>query len=439
MTKEDLAKKERYANVRATRAATSEKRKLQDCVVYKIKVDESSLSKVQAECLKMIFVEAKWIYNDILNFSKENKISSYDTKAKEVITFNKDKELKTRTLKFIGSSMKQAVYQQAVDSIKSLAAKKKKSFKVGRLKFKSDFNSVNLKQYGTTHKILSSKRIRIQNVPDTIKVSGLKQFYEAFKSGEIEIANAKLLNTPLGYYIAITTFKNKSKETPIYLNKEIGIDMGIKDHIALSNGEKINSTIGETERLKRLQRKLARSQKGSNNRCKLIKQIRREYQKITNRKNDAANKIVAYLLSYEKVYMQDEQIANWKKFRFGRQIQHSILGRVKAKLINHPRVIVLDKFAPTTKFCPSCFKKKEDLTLADRIYKCECGYQEDRDIHAAKNMIFMSKIIEAAEEIKKTVPMGRGEFKLVEIQELSSKIADSCLIEARRSQPLGCD
>ncbi len=73
--------------------------------------------------------------------------------------------------------------------------------------------------------------------------------------------------------------------------------MGIKDHITLSNGEKLNVTIGETERLKLLQRKFARSKKGSNNRYKLKKLIKKEYQKITNRKNDAANKVVAYLLS----------------------------------------------------------------------------------------------------------------------------------------------
>ena len=224
---------------------------------------------------------------------------------------------------------------------------------------------------------------------------------------------------------------------PKILKEEIGIDMGIKDHITLSNGEKLNVTIGETERLKLLQRKFARSKKGSNNRYKLKKLIKKEYQKITNRKNDAANKVVAYLLSYQNVYMQDENINGWKKFNFGKQIQHSILGRVKAKLINHPRVKVIDRFAPTSKFCPVCHNKKNDLKLSDRIYKCGiCGYEKDRDIHAANNMILMVKMIDA--EKASLVPVGRREFKPVEIIN-SSSIKELTTAEAGRSHPSGCD
>lgn len=148
---------------------------------------------------------------------------------------------------------------------------------------------------------------------------------------------------------------------------------------------------GETERLKRLQKQLARQKKGSNNRYKTKKLLQREYQKMTNRKTDAANKIVAELLQHEKVYMQDEQINNWKKLRFGsRKIQHSVLGRVKAKLMQNERVIVLDKMVSTTKYCPMC-KSKNGIKLSDRVYSCFCGYSEDRDLHSARNMIVMTK------------------------------------------------
>jgi putative transposase len=135
--------------------------------------------------------------------------------------------------------------------------------------------------------------------------------------------------------------------------------------------------------------------------------------------------------------MQDENINGWKKFNFGKQIQHSILGRVKAKLINHPRVKVIDRFAPTSKFCPVCHNKKNDLKLSDRIYKCGiCGYEKDRDIHAANNMIIMIKMIDA--EKASLVPVGRREFKPVEIIN-SSSIKELTTAEAGRSHPSGCD
>lgn len=77
---------------------------------------------------------------------------------------------------------------------------------------------------------------------------------------------------------------------------------------------------------------MSRRTKGSNNRHKTIKSIQREYQKLSNRKQDKANKIVSKLKKYETIVMQDEQIANWHKGWFGKQVQHSCLGLVKAKL-----------------------------------------------------------------------------------------------------------
>ena len=75
-----------------------------------------------------------------------------------------------------------------------------------------------------------------------------------------------------------------------------------------------------------------------------------------------------------------------------KKIQHSILGLVKAKLIRNERVVVLPKSVATTKTCPKCGRINNDITLSDRIFECQCGYREDGDIHAARNMILLSKI-----------------------------------------------
>ena len=60
--------------------------------------------------------------------------------------------------------------------------------------------------------------------------------------------------------------------------------------------------------------------KGSNNRYKTIKLIQREYQKISNKKQDKANKIISQLKKYDCIIIQDEQITNWNKGLFGKQI-----------------------------------------------------------------------------------------------------------------------
>ncbi len=89
--------------------------------------------------------------------------------------------------------------------------------------------------------------------------------------------------------------------------------------------------------------------------------------------------------------MQDENLKGWHKGLFSKTVQHSVFGLVKAKLMSNERVTVLPQNEPTTKYCPCCGRLNKDITLADRVYECECGYKEDRDIHAARNMILLSK------------------------------------------------
>jgi len=157
----------------------------------------------------------------------------------------------------------------------------------------------------------------------------------------------------------------------------------------LSTGEKINVSVEETDRLKRLQRKLQRQKKGSNSRYKTKLLIRKEYEKITRQKNEKANQLVARLLrENQKIIIQDEQLNSWKP-KHGKKIQHSILGRVKSLLINakklYPdRIFVLNRFVPTTKLCSDCGHIHSDIQLWDREFICpECGCVYDRDIHAA--------------------------------------------------------
>ncbi len=62
--------------------------------------------------------------------------------------------------------------------------------------------------------------------------------------------------------------------------------------------------------------------------------------------------------------------------------------------MKNERVVVLPKSVATTKTCPNCGKINKDITLADRTFECSCGYKNDRDIHAAQNMILLSELKE---------------------------------------------
>ena len=377
------------SKIRATKRLTSLRRQDQVVKVFECKIVERRLNSKQKEEFERLFLEGKWFYNHILSM-KKNGVQLRDinsTTVKVVKRLDKDQNVLEESLQQLSSQEKQAIIARMISNEKTIASLVKNGFqKHGQLQFKSQLSCIPLKQYGNTYKFKSFNKVRISGISGTILVRTGDQLQIAD-----ELANANLIKRSDGYYLKVTAYINKENWKEAKKNgKEIGLDFGIKINITTSEGEKLDVQVEESERLKRLQRELFRRVKGSNNRHKTIQLIQREYQKLSNKKQDKANKIVHKLKAYDRIYMQDEQIANWQKDKFGKQVQHSCIGAVKAKLKALPQTVVLDKWIPTTKLCPVCGTLL-DLSLADRTVVCECGHQEDRDVHSAKNMIEIAK------------------------------------------------
>ena len=370
---------EKKTAIKHSLSKTRERRTNQDCKVYELKIDWSALNIIQKTFIKKIFIEAKWLYNFIL--SQENIFDKEYSKLKEVAV-KKAEVFETRKLECLSSQMKQSLQEKIFKSIKGLSVLKKKNKKVGRLKFKSEINSIELKQFEVTWDFKNSG-IRVQGLKKFMKVKGLKQI----PNGS-EFANAFIIKKPSGYYFHITTYQPKIKK--VKTGKEIGIDFGIKDMLVTSNGEKINCNITESKRLKQLQMWLSKKVKGSKNWWKTKNKIRLEYERIDNKKKDKVNKIINSLTGrYDVIHIQDENISGWKKW-FGKQVQHSILGAIKTRLKNLESTQVVNRWEPTTKLCYACGKKNK-IGLDERTYRCSCGLEEDRDIKAAKTILLIGQ------------------------------------------------
>ncbi|MBQ6418947.1 MAG: hypothetical protein IJJ91_09765 [Synergistaceae bacterium] len=215
---ERLAKNNR---IRENGKETREKRKSQACRVYRVKIDISHLNEAQREHLKMLFVEAKW---DALTFMKDHDTSGCYTTVVTVHSLGKDKNpvlrpsvlrpsvlrpSVTHDLQYISSQMKQSVISGIKSSLKALSSLKKNNHKVGGLRYKSDYMSINLQQHKITYRFNDDKNIGIQGFSKSLKIRGAKQFWNI---PNLEFANAKLLNLPDGYYLAITIYQNKGGE-----------------------------------------------------------------------------------------------------------------------------------------------------------------------------------------------------------------------------------
>ena len=386
--------KEKNAQIKATLLATKERRKTQKCFVFSTKIDYSKLNKLQREQLQMLFIEGKWVYNDILNFmANGGKLSEYDTKKKTVLVKQKDGLFIERPLRYLKSSYRDSLVSKVKDSLNSLKELKKKGHKVGKLKFKSECNQLNLKQFKVTHRIKSLKKVSTQGIKGNFRVHGLKQFAD---NPYTEIANAKLLKKSNGYYIHWTVYIFKNKLPAIEKNDQvIGIDFGCGTSFTFSDGRKIDFKLKEPECVKKLQKSLARkrkyetSKKHSNRYKSDKRKLEKKYQKLANKKNDTSNKLCHFLMSYKQVVIQDENLRGWKRSGHGKAVQHSILGRVKSKLKTMDNVTVLSRLAPTTKLCFHCGEIHKEIKLWDRVFECECGVSMDRDVHASQCMVWM--------------------------------------------------
>ena len=417
------ARLDKNRGIRESIKATKAKRKNQTCSTFDLKIVGNKLSHTQREALKRVFLEAKWLWNECI---ASGDPFSYRPR-KNVLVKTKNGAMDEREYRTLGSQMKQSLVKTIRSNIKALATLKKQGRKVGAVGFTGEVKSLGLPQPETTYRIRGQKA-KIQNIPGRVRVRGVRQF-EGW-----EQAKAVLTSEADGWHLHVTCYMDKeeyrkrreAKRLAPVKDTIIGLDMGVKTAITCSDGTEYDVMVEETDRLKREQRKLDRKKKGSNNRRRNRIRIRRVYTKQRNRLDDAANKIAAELLRNETIFMQDEQVGVWQR-RYGRKIQHSILGRVKSRLFRHTgQVVALSKWEPTTQLCPICGEKTR-IPLRQRIYKCaDCGYTAPRDAKAAQTMVWLGQ-----SKYSDKIPLGRGEYKPVE--NASGSYADNLRMFSTRS------
>ena len=401
MVKYDMTKEEREDKGRRIREkgeATRLRHASMRPLTAELKLDLKCLSNAERNKLFLFFAECRWLCNYLLGLD-EDGFRDFDTRTRCITSLDKDGNTVQRELtmpaKFI-----QTVYSSLKQDMASLAAKRRKTGKRnGKLKFRSSYDSIELNQYGNTHWICfgpsGNKNGKYRN---TLHIAGIKRPIRVFGMEQIpagaEYANARLVKKPSGIYLMLTCYiqkhegKEDTEEKP-----DLGIDFGIKAAITTSEGDAYVITVREPERLKGLQRKLARQKKGSKGWYDTKRLIQREYERLANRRRAKANQVYHDIVTGRKlVVMQDDNIRGWHKGLFGKQVQNSALGTLKSKLMSNPDVLVIDKFFPSTRMCPVCGHIHESITLSERIFACHaCGYTEDRDAKAAKTLLLAGK------------------------------------------------
>ena len=220
------------------------------------------------------------------------------------------------------------------------------------------------------------------------------------KSGSVSIKADR-------YYVSVLVEVSDNK-TINHFDEGIGIDLGLKDFAIVSNGRTYQN-INKSAKLKKLERQLIREQRclsrkyenlkkgDATQRANIQKQklkVQKLHHRIDNIRTDYINKTIAEMVKIKPSYITIEDL-NVKGMMKNRHLSKAVVSqkfyefriKLQAKCNeNGIELRVADRWYPSSKTCHCCKNIRKDLKLSDRIFKCDCGYIEDRDFNAALNL-----------------------------------------------------
>lgn len=254
------------------------------------------------------------------------------------------------------------------------------------------------------------KHIKVENRKIKLPKLGWIKFYQS-QAIDGEIKNATVTCYAGHWYVSVQVELNIS--TPKHKSTSaVGIDMGIKKYIALSSGEyadPIHPFKKYQDKLRKAQRRLAKQQKFSENWKKQKKRIQKIHSKIAHVRKDFQHKLSTKLSnSHAMIVVEALTISNMSRSASGtldspgksvkaksglnKSILDQAWGEFKRQ-ISYKLVwkggIYLEVPAPyTSQTCSVCGQKDKASRQSQERYICiGCGYQENADINAAKNIL----------------------------------------------------
>ncbi len=340
----------------------------------------------------------RFIYNYFLDKCKKSSFKKAYDMIKELPKLNKEYPW----LKEVDSCSIRCAIFNLEDAYKNFFAKRS-NYPIFKSRYNKQSYRTNCirsnykgKEYSNIQINLKEKTIKLPKL-GFIKIRG----YRNLESINGKIVNATVSKETTGkYYVSVIAEELEIKAAKVKPRSIVGIDLGIKDLVVTSSGEKYKNPkeINKKEkRLKRLQRKLARQIKGSKNYGKTKERLARLHEKIRNARKHNIITIVNKLVEENDIIVSEKlQVKNMSKnHNLAKSIIdasfHKICELLKWKTkIKGKYYYQVDMYYPSSKICNHCGEKTEitkDLKI--RNWECvNCGSMNDRDINASMNIMY---------------------------------------------------
>lgn len=358
-------------------------------------------NKKQLELINKAFGSSRYVYNYYLDKMKNKGYVSASTNIKEY----------TSILKYNTPFLQEVDSIVLTKSIFNLDDDYKKLFNKTRgypkHKSKNNRNSYNIpstykkykdKEYCNIELDLTNRQIKLPKLK-WVKIRG----YRNTNNINGKIKNATISREPNGKYYVSILYEMYDKVPIIKPRTIVGIDLGIKKLLTLSDGTVYdnNKYIDKyTKRIKRKQRELSRKEKGSKNYYKCKKELAILYSKLANARKFYTHKITKDITDeYDIITCEQlktkEMIIKGKNNKLSSKINDATFSEIIRQLQYKARYkgkvfYQINTYYPSSQICSRCStqdKRYKDLTR--REYKClKCNQEIDRDLNASINIMF---------------------------------------------------
>lgn len=357
---------------------------------YKFRLYPNALQKQMIEktfgCKRFVF--NYFLAKSIKDYKNIKKSNSYNQNSKELTALKKE----LTWISEVDSWATQNALRDLDTAYQNFFRRAKQKQKPGFPKFKKKTSK---QSYKTTNPNKFSLPVKDS------KVRLPKIGWIRFKQDQEILGrwlSMTISKTPSGkYFVAINCCDVPYQEYEI-TGSLVGIDLGIKDFAITSNGEKFENPKfmkKSEERLKLLQRRLSKKQKGSKNREKARIKLAIQHEKIANQRTDFLQKLSTNLVkNHDLIAIESLKVkAMVRNHNLAKSISDASWSNFVTMIAykcewNRKAFIQIDTFFPSSQLCNHCgYKNPEVKNLEVREWTCPvCGMYHDRDINAAKNI-----------------------------------------------------
>ena len=251
---------------------------------------------------------------------------------------------------------------------------------------------------------------------------------------EVDPSTVTVTRHPSGrYYVSMVLAVASPSTKRVKTGQSIGIDFGLSRLATLSNGETIPNPRHLTQKtalLARAQRRLARTQTGSNRRRTQARRVARLHERIADVRRDSLHKLSTSLVRrFDSIYLEDLHLRGLvQNHRLARSLSDASIGTairmIEAKAeASGVSVVTINRWFPSSKTCSACGHLLDALPLSVRRWTCpQCGTDHDRDVNAAKNILAVGQTVTVrGGGVRAVRPSGRKASRLRSVNHSRTK------------------